>query len=233
MDAKLQHRPATAAAPSGHWWKLLDATQKYVFVMATLAWLFDCLGQQVFVIARGPAMLALLPKGTPPETLKEWGSNTTAIFVLGWATGGLIFGAIGDRIGRARSLAITILLYGICTGLSGFSTGIVDFCVYRFITGLGVGGVFGLAVALCADSLPDIARPHALGLLQALSAVGNIIAGIAAMGLGFHAANNPSAASPWRSLFVLRRVAGFGLRLFSIPHDGAGKVGQGPGPGTN
>jgi MFS family permease len=188
--------------PSSSWWGLLDGPQRYVFVMGTLAWLFDCLGQQVFIIARSPAMAALMPAGTPPETLKEWGSNTTAIFVLGWATGGLIFGAIGDRIGRARTLAITVLLYGLCTGLSGFSTGITDFCVYRFITGLGVGGVFGLAVALCADSLPDLARPHALGLLQSLSAVGNIIAGLTAVALGSYAALHPDAASPWRSLFM-------------------------------
>jgi MFS family permease len=200
METKLQPPPAATPSNSPHWWKLLDGTQKYVFVMASLAWMFDCLGQQVFVIARNPAIKALMPDGTPPDVLKKWSGDTTAIFVLGWATGGLIFGAVGDRIGRARSLAITILLYGLCTGLSGFSTSITDFCVYRFITGLGVGGVFGLAVALCADSLPDKARPHALGLLQALSALGNVIAGIAAVCLGYWTFINP-AASGWRSLF--------------------------------
>ena len=66
--------------------------------MASLAWLFDCLGQQVFVIARNPAVAALMPAGTPPDKLKEWGGYATTIFVLGWATGGLIFGAVGDRI---------------------------------------------------------------------------------------------------------------------------------------
>jgi MFS family permease len=202
METKLQAPPAATPTGSPHWWKLLDGTQKYVFVMASLAWLFDCLGQQVFVIARNPAIAALMPTGTPPDKLKEWGGYATTIFVLGWATGGLIFGAVGDRIGRARSLAITILLYGLCTGLSGFSTSITDFCVYRFITGLGVGGVFGLAVALCADSLPDKARPHALGLLQALSALGNIIAGITAVFLGYRAAIDPNAPSGLRSLFI-------------------------------
>jgi MFS family permease len=201
MEAKLQPVPAETSSKPSHWWKLLDGTQRYVFVMATLAWLFDCLGQQVFVIARSPAVTALMPPGTAPDKLREWGGYTMAIFVLGWATGGLIFGAVGDRIGRARSLAITILLYGLCTGLSGFSTSITDFCVYRFITGLGVGGVFGLAVALCADSLPDKARPQALGMLQAMSAFGNIVAGVAAIGLGYWALLHPGDASGWRSLF--------------------------------
>jgi hypothetical protein len=80
----------------------------------------------------------------------EYGGYATAIFVAGWATGGLIFGAIGDRIGRARTLTLTVLLYSVFTGLSAFSTGVYDFCVYRFVTGLGVGGVFGLSVALLA-----------------------------------------------------------------------------------
>lgn len=168
--------------------------------------MFDCLGQQVFVIARNPAIAALMPPGTPLEKLKEWGGYSMSIFVVGWATGGLIFGAVGDRIGRARSLAITILLYGLCTGLSAFATSLTDFCVYRFITGLGVGGVFGLAVALCADSLPDSSRPHALGLLQALSAVGNIAGGVMAMGLGYEASLHPGRGGAWRWLFILGAI---------------------------
>ena len=200
-------------------WKLLNRYQWYLFAMASLAWLLDCLGQQVFVIARGPAIAALMPRGTAPETLKEWGGYATAIFVVGWACGGLIFGAVGDRVGRARTLAITVLLYGLCTGLSAFAVGLIDFCFYRFITGLGVGGVFGLAVALCADSLPDAARPHALGLLQACSALGNIIAGAMAIGLGWLQAlqaNNPNAISGWRYLFILGAIPALLCAVFQF-----------------
>jgi MFS family permease len=204
MDSKAQ---SFAVAPaSGSWWKPLDRYQKEVFVLASLAWLFDCLGQQVFVIARNPALSSLMPAGTGPDELKEWGGYMTSIFVVGWATGGLIFGAVGDRIGRARALAITILLYGLCTGLSGFATGRTDFAVYRFVAGLGVGGVFGLAVALCADSLPDLARPRALGLLQALSAVGNMIAGITAVILGYRQALDPQSGQAWKFLFFLGAI---------------------------
>ncbi|HEY3863809.1 MAG TPA: MFS transporter [Verrucomicrobiae bacterium] len=194
--------PIAAAAPaSGSWWRPLTRYQKEVFILGSLAWLFDCLGQQVFVIARTPALTALMPKGSPPEDIKAWGGYMTSIFVVGWATGGLIFGAVGDRVGRARALAVTVLLYGLCTGLSGLSTGRVDFAIYRFLAGLGVGGVFGLAVALCADSLPDLARPHALGLLQALSAVGNIFAGLTAVILGYRQALDPHSSPAWKLLF--------------------------------
>lgn len=134
MSSNVQTPAETVPVNSQSWWKPLDSYQRQVFILATLAWMFDCLGQQVFVIARNPAVSSLMPPGTSPVTLKEWGGYVTSIFVIGWATGGLIFGAVGDRIGRARALAISVLLYGLCTGLSGFSVGIVDFCVYRFVT---------------------------------------------------------------------------------------------------
>ncbi|HEY6169204.1 MAG TPA: MFS transporter, partial [Verrucomicrobiae bacterium] len=161
---------SSSPSSSGPWWRDLTRYHWFVFTVACLAWLFDCLDQQLFIIARNPAMQALLPPGTASDVLKQWGGYSTAIFIAGWATGGLFFGAIGDRIGRAKTLALTVLLYSVCTGLSATSRGVIDFAVYRFVTGLGVGGVFGLSVALVADSLPDRARPHALGLMQSLSA---------------------------------------------------------------
>src|SRR5882762_9013700 len=99
------------------WWKLLTPYHWFVFAMASLAWLFDCLDQQLFLLARGSAMKALLPPGTD---LKEYGGYATAIFITGWATGGLILGAVGDRTGRARTLTLAVLMYSVCTGLSAF-----------------------------------------------------------------------------------------------------------------
>jgi len=175
--------------------------------MACLAWLFDCLDQQLFILARGDAMKALLPAGMD---VGKYGGYATAIFVAGWATGGLFFGAIGDRVGRARMLTVTVLLYSVFTGLSALSQGWVDFAIYRFITGLGVGGVFGLAVALIADSLPDESRTGALGMLQALSAVGNVTAGLIGMGVGrLVATNQISAAWSWKLMFLVGAVPAF------------------------
>ena len=156
-------------------------------------------------------MTSLLKEGMDP---KFYGGLSTTFFVAGWAIGGLIFGAVGDRIGRARTLAITVLIYSVCTGLSAFSIGFWDFAAYRLITGFGVGGVFGLAVALVADSLPDRARPHALGLLQALSAVGNITAATIAIIVGWlqiQAIQNGQAAKTdmWRTMFLIGALPAF------------------------
>ena len=159
----------------------------FVLVVAALGWLFDCLDQQLFNLARKPAMETLLAVGgaaADPKDVAYYGGLATCIFLLGWATGGLIFGVVGDRYGRAKTMMITIVIYSLCTGLSALSTGFWDFAFYRFITGLGVGGEFAVGVALVAEVMPDRARPHALGLLQALSAVGNFLAASIGIGLG-------------------------------------------------
>jgi MFS family permease len=175
--------------------------------MASLAWLFDCLDQQLFILARNNAMANLLPPGSDAGL---YGGYATAIFVAGWATGGLIFGSVGDRIGRARTLTLTVLMYSVFTGLSALSRGWIDFAIYRFITGLGVGGVFGLAVALIADALPDKARPHALGTLQALSAVGNITAGLISMWAGSMVSSKViTADASWKLMFLIGAAPAF------------------------
>ncbi len=188
------------------WWRNLTRYHWFVYAVATLAWMFDCLDQQLFLLGRNGAMKALLPAGAD---VTLYGSYATAIFVAGWATGGLIFGAVGDRFGRAKTLAGTVLLYSLCTGLSAFSTGWFDFACYRFFTGLGVGGVFGLAVALVADGLPERSRPGALGTLQALSAVGNITAGSIAISLGSMEGKWVPAGMSWKYMFLVGALPAF------------------------
>jgi len=178
--------------------------------MASLAWLFDCLDQQIFLLFRQQALENLLPEGTDPTTIKKFGGYATSIFVAGWATGGLIFGSLGDKYGRAKMLTLTVLLYSVFTGLSALSQGWLDFAAYRFITGLGVGGVFGLAVALVADSLPDHARTGALGLLQALSALGNITAGLISMWIGSLIKDGSlSPDTAWKMAFLMGSIPAF------------------------
>jgi MFS family permease len=141
-------------------------------------------------VARSPAMADLLRAGleegqVPTKAaIGQASGNVTAIFLLGWATGGLIFGVVGDRWGRAKTMMLTILLYSGFTGLSALSTTFWDFALYRFMTGLGVGGEFAVGIALVAEVMPTRARPYALSLLQALSAVGNVSAAGISITLG-------------------------------------------------
>ncbi len=190
--------------PSKPWWKHLNSYHWFVFAMASLAWLFDCLDQQLFILARQNAIGTLLGENPDPTTVKSYGSYATSIFVAGWAVGGLIFGSIGDRIGRAKTLALTVLIYSVSTGLSALSQSVWDFFAYRFLTGLGVGGVFGLAVALIADGMPEQVRSKALGWLQSLSAVGNVTAGLCSLAL----ASVPPGVS-WKYMFLIGSMPAF------------------------
>ncbi len=194
------HTPLKSVQSS--WWKELNRYHWFVLIVASLGWLFDCLDQQLFLLARIPAMRDLLPAGKDPV---EYSGYATAIFVLGWATGGLIFGVLGDRIGRAKTMMLTILLYSLFTGLSALSKGFWDFAAFRFLTGLGVGGEFAVGVALVAEVMPERARPHALGLLQALSAVGNVSAALVEMGLSSweRSGNMPGEWDKWRIMFLI------------------------------
>jgi len=212
-------RPADDGTP---WWTGLTRYHWFVLTVAALGWLFDCLDQQLFNLARKPAMESLLATAPldpgqvqPSEEERKalakkvdfYGGLSTCIFLAGWATGGLIFGVVGDRFGRARTMLITILIYSLCTGLSALSRGFWDFAFYRFITGLGVGGEFAVGVALVAEVMPDRARPHALGLLQAFSALGNFGAAAIGIALGLWQLSTAEGLiygwEPWRWKFVI------------------------------
>jgi MFS family permease len=193
------------------WWGLLSGYHWFVLAVCALGWMFDCLDQQLFNIARRPAIAALV---NDPAQIDPYSNYATSIFLLGWGTGGIIFGILGDLIGRARTMMLTILFYSVFTGLSALSVGFWDFSLYRFLTGLGVGGEFAVGVALVAEVMPERARPFALGLLQALSAFGNIAAAI----IGFvfaYLEYKQVIPSAWRMMFVIGTVpAALALLIF-------------------
>ena len=195
--------------PGGRWYHELTRYHWFVFIVAALGWLFDCLDQQLFNLARKPAITELLGPDTAGNVIDQYSAYATAIFILGWATGGLIFGVLGDRIGRAKTMMITILMYSAFTGLSALSRNVYDFSIYRFLTGLGVGGEFAVGVALVAEVMPDRARAHALGWLQMLSTVGNVSAALINISLGVAEGGGAFEGSdwkPWRLMFVVGAI---------------------------
>lgn len=193
------------------WWRQLNGYQWFVFIIAAAAWFFDCLDQRIFSLARIPALTALMP-GAAPSDVQASGKVVTALFLVGWGIGGMVFGALGDRYGRARMLTLTVLIYSLCTGLSFFSHSMLDFTIFRFLTGIGVGGVFGLAVALIAETVPDKARPGALGMLQVLSTVGNVTAGLISLGIAALETHQVIAGGTgWRWMFLIGALPAFML----------------------
>ena len=204
-------RPSKAAGTTA-WYRELTRYQWLVFIVASLGWMFDTMDQQLFNLARQPAIVDLM-KVLPGDPLgaahvAEYSGFVTMIFMIGWAAGGVFFGILGDRIGRARTMIFTILLYAGFTGLSVFSTNVWDFSFYRFLTGLGVGGQFSVGVAIVAETVSDYARPYALGWLQALSTVGNMLAALVGILLAKFQQSGMMSIT-WRVMFVVGALPAF------------------------
>jgi predicted MFS family arabinose efflux permease len=172
-----------------------------VVIIASAGWLFDCMDQRLFILGRESALRELMP-GDPLAIRTHIGYATTSM-ILGWATGGIIFGMMSDKIGRVKTMVATLLVYSGFTGLSGMATNWVDFTLYRFLAGIGIGGMFGAATTLVAESVPAGFRAMALGSLQALSALGNIAGSLLSLVIPPGTHGFISNYAGWRILFFV------------------------------
>lgn len=170
------------------WYKGISRYAWIVLIVAILGWMFDTFDQQLFNLVRQSSLKDILKPTMPGATDKvltdaanKWGGYLTAIFLIGWAIGGFVFGILGDKIGRTKTMIITICIYALFTGLNGLVQDPWMYALCRFLTALGVGGEFAAGTALVAETWPNRSRPMALGTLQAFSAVGNICAAAVTM----------------------------------------------------
>jgi MFS family permease len=174
-----------------------------VVIIASAGWLFDCMDQRLFILARESALKELLGASAAAAEVKQYSGYATTAMILGWATGGIFFGMMSDRWGRVKTMVATLLVYSGFTGLSGLSQTWLDFTMYRFLVGLGVGGMFGAATTLVAESVPGRVRAVALGALQALSALGNIMGSLISLQIQPGASDLLWGYSGWRLLFFV------------------------------
>lgn len=174
-----------------------------VVIIASCGWLFDCMDQRLFVLARESAVTELLGPAAAAAEIKTYSGYATTAMILGWATGGIFFGMMSDRWGRVKTMALTLLVYSGFTGLSGLAQSWLDFTIYRFLVGLGVGGMFGAATTLVAESVPGRVRAMALGALQALSALGNMMGSFTSLVVQPGADDVIWGYAGWRVLFFV------------------------------
>ena len=109
----------------------------------------------------------LLGAGYTPTLGGDWFARFTAALMLGAACGGILLGSLGDRIGRARAMGVSIVFYSAFAGLGAWVHTQEQMLVLRFLVGLGVGGVWPNAVALVAECWPDKTRPVVAGVMGA------------------------------------------------------------------
>lgn len=147
---------------------------------ALLGWMFDGFEIGMFPLVGPSALDELLGHAlTANPSLKgEWFGVIMSVFLVGAATGGVLFGWLGDRIGRVRAMSLSILTYAIFTGLCGFAGAAWHIAALRFVASLGMGGEWALGVALVTELWPDRSRALIAGLIGAAANVGMLTVGL-------------------------------------------------------
>lgn len=170
---------------------------------ALLGWMFDGMEMGLFPLVGKDALSELLEVGKKvaaeratvgEEAAKalqkaleaevgQWYGIVLACFLVGAATGGVLFGWLGDKIGRVRAMTLSILMYSLCSGLSAASQSPEQLAVLRFLGSLGMGGEWALGVALVMELWPGASRALMAGLIGAFGNFGYFICGTIALGL--------------------------------------------------
>src|SRR5829696_6192933 len=169
-------RDAGGATNRGKWMAL---------AAALLGWMFDGFEIGMFPLVGTNALSELLAAeiAVKPTVATEWFGVIMSVFLIGAATGGVVFGWLGDRIGRVRAMSLSIFTYAVFTGLCGFATEAWHIAVLRFIASLGMGGEWALGVALVNEIWPNKSRALIAGLIGAAANLGFLMVGLLSIGL--------------------------------------------------
>ena len=175
------------------WYRTITAEQWRVLVAAKLGWMLDAMDFLLYVMAIGRL-----------KTYFEFDDATAGLLgtitLLVSAAGGLMFGAIADRIGRAKALMATVLIFSFCSLGAATSQSLLQLLVWRALLGIGMGGEWASGAVLVTETWPAQHRTKAVGIMQSGWALGAILAAIVAA-LVLDVLNLGEEA--WRWLFVV------------------------------
>lgn len=163
--------------------KGIERGQWMALAAALLGWMFDGLEQGLFPLAGRPALRELLSTADEP-LVARWFSAATAAFLVGAATGGVLFGWLGDRIGRVRAMTLSVLTYAVFSGLCAQASSAEEIVGLRFLSSVGMGGEWALGVALVMELWPDRSRSLLAGLIGAAANVGYVLLALIGIAVG-------------------------------------------------
>lgn len=154
--------------------------QWLVLCAAWLGWGFDVFDALLFNYVSRLCIPALLgvPSDAPDiqSQITLWTGITTSLLLVGWAIGGIVFGMLTDRLGRSRTLLITMLTYALATAACALSQNIWMLLLFRFVASLGIGGEWAAGASLVAETVPEKKRVTAGALLYTAAPMGLFLA---------------------------------------------------------
>jgi len=168
--------------------KSISSQQWRCLFAAQLGWMLDAMDVMLYAFALTTIQAEFdLSSG-------QAGALASATLIAS-AVGGIGFGILADRFGRARTLMISILAYSVFTGLTATAGSLVELFVWRALVGLGMGGEWSAGSVLVSETWPAEHRGKAIGFMQAGWAVGYILAAILAASI--------LPLFGWRALFLI------------------------------
>jgi MFS family permease len=201
-DLALEVKPLRKAAGE------ISRYQLLVLFVAWLGWVFDTMDSTLSSLVQKPSLTELLGAGATQASVNFYGGVVFSAMLLGWALGGVAFGVFADYMGRARTLALTILLYSLFTGLSAAAQTWWQLSALRFLTGFGLGGEWAAGAAIVAEVWPAHLRAKAGAVLQSAGVVGYFLAAVVNLFVGVYSWRYVYLAGVTPAILVLlvRRV---------------------------
>lgn len=159
---------------SGYQWTVVFA--------AWLGWGFDIIDALLFnyVAANCIPTLLKLQIGSPEAALatKQWVAGMASVLLIGWAVGGIFFGWLADKIGRSRTLLLTIVLYSLGTALCAVAPNVQFLVFCRILSSLGIGGEWAAGASMVSEVVPAEKRANAGALLYTSAPFGLVCAAL-------------------------------------------------------
>jgi len=160
-------------------------------------WTLDGMDSFVYALVLVPSLRELLPRSGIAATkanIGQYGGLLFALFLVGWGLA-FLWGPVGDKFGRVRTLMLTIVWYSVFTFLSAFVTSVWQLAILRLLAGIGIGGEWAMGGTFVAEEWPESRRRMGAGFMHTGYYVGIFLAALANYGIGSHYG--------WRAMFIV------------------------------
>lgn len=172
-----------------------------VVLISSLGYFVDVMDLLMFSVLRKPSLLSL---GVPETKLVSVGVALLNTQMAGMITGGIVFGVLGDRLGRVKVLFASILTYSVANILNAFVRSVPAYGLWRFVAGFGLSGELGAAVTLVSETMPKETRGIGTTIVSAFGVLGACFAGLIAPAIN------------WRVAYIVGGILGLFLLAMRV-----------------